>query len=320
MRALSILLEAFPEPVSGELIASTLALSRTGVWKQMQALQKQGVKIEGKQNSGYRLLEWPDLLLPEILERYLVGDLGRHVFWHACLASTNTTAKELARQGAEHGTLVVTEEQTAGRGRRGRSWTSEKNSGIFASLILRPQLPARRIPMLTLAVGIALVEALHTCGLSEAWLKWPNDIWVGNRKLAGILSELSGELDQVDFVVIGMGVNTHQTEFPAELAATATSFYRETGQRPNRAKLLAYVLQELERVLPLLDLADPAPLLAAWQKHDRLLGQTVNVVETSDQYTGTALGLTPTGALRIGLANGSEKVVLAGDVSIRPKP
>lgn len=320
MNTLGMLLAAFPEPVSGELIASTLALSRTAIWKQMQVLQKLGLQIEGKQNSGYRLLEWPDLLLPEIIQQYRSGQLGQHVLWHETLPSTNTTAKELARQGAEHGTLVVTEEQTAGRGRRGRTWASLKNSGIFASLILRPILPTRRVPMLTLAAGIALVEALQACGLSDAWLKWPNDVWVGQRKLAGILSELSGELDQVDFVVIGMGVNTHQTEFPDELVKTATSYFRETGHKQNRAELLARVLLELEKVLPLLELPDPTPLLAAWQRHDRLLGQSVNVIEATGSYTGTAIGLSPTGSLRIALADGSEKEVLAGDVSIRPKP
>lgn len=318
MNALNMLLSAFPEPVSGELIASTLKLSRTAIWKQMQTLQKLGLQIEGKQNSGYRLLEWPDLLLPEIIQHYRSSQLGQHVFWHEVIPSTNTTAKEQARQGAAHGTLVVTEEQTAGRGRRGRSWDSEKSSGIFASLILRPEIPTRRVPMLTLAAGIALVEALQSFGLNDAWLKWPNDVWVGKRKLAGILSELSGELDQVDFVVIGMGVNTHQAQFADELAETATSFYRETGRKVNRAELLAHILLELEKVLPLLELEDPASLLAAWQKHDRLLGQRVNVIEPSSSYTGTAIGLSPTGSLRIALADGSEKLVLAGDVSIRP--
>ncbi len=318
MNALNMLLSAFPEPISGELIASTLKLSRTAVWKQMQSLQKLGLQIEGKQNSGYRLLSWPDLLLPELIQHYRSGQLGQDVFWHESIPSTNTTAKELARQGAAHGTLVVTEEQTAGRGRRGRAWTSAKSSGIFASLILRPDLPTRRVPMLTLAAGVAVVEALQSIGLSDAWLKWPNDVWVGRRKLAGILSELSGELDQVDFVVIGMGINTHQMELPDELANTATSFYRETGRKPNRAELLARILLELEKVLPLLESTDPAPLLAAWQKHDRLLGKSVNVIETNGSYTGTAVGLSPTGSLRIALADGSERLVLAGDVSLRP--
>lgn len=318
MSALQMLLSAFPDSISGELIASTLNISRSAIWKQMQTLQKLGLQIEGKRNSGYRLLAWPDLLLPEIIQYYRSGTLGQEVLWREVLPSTNTTAKEIARQGADHGTLVVTEEQTAGRGRRGRSWNSERGSGIFASLILRPELPTRVVPMLTLAVGIALVEALHYFGLNNAWLKWPNDVWVGERKLAGILSELSGELDRVDFVVIGMGINTNQAEFPEWLASTATSIYRETGLKQNRGELLARILVELEKVLPLLELAEPDSLVQAWQKHDRLLGRQVNVIEPTDSYTGTALGLGSSGALRIAMPDGSEKLVMAGDVSIRP--
>ncbi|NLY53807.1 MAG: biotin--[acetyl-CoA-carboxylase] ligase [Firmicutes bacterium] len=318
MTVLRKLLAAYPRPISGEEIATALGISRAAVWKQMQKLQKLGLKIEGRQNSGYKLLEWPDLLLPELIGFYLAGNLGRHIVWQDSLASTNTTAKELARQGAAHGTLVVAEEQTAGRGRRGRTWISTKGSGIFASLILRPRLPARRVPMLTLAAGVALVEALHAYGLTNAWLKWPNDVWVGNRKLAGILSELSGELDQVDFVVIGMGVNVQHTQLPAEMAAKTTSFYQETQKTQNRAELVARILLELEQILPLLEQTDVTPLLQAWQKHDRLQGKEVNVIETTEQYSGTVLGITPTGALRIALPGGSTKEVLAGDVSIRP--
>lgn len=318
MNTLSILLDAFPRPVSGERIASANGLSRSAVWKQIQVLQKLGLKIEGKQNSGYRLLEWPDLLLPEMIEHYRSGQLGHPVYWHDVLASTNTTAKDLARQGAKHGTLIVSETQTAGRGRRGRTWVSPPSEGIFASLILRPEVPTRRVPLLTLATGIALVEALQSFGLHEAWLKWPNDVWVGRRKLAGVLSEFSGELDRVDFVVIGMGINMHQAEFPSEIDHTATSFFRETGQRTNRAQVLAGTLGELEKILPLLEQADTAPLFTAWQKHDRLVGQEVNVIETTGTYTGKALGLSESGALRVALPDGTEKLVLAGDVSIRP--
>lgn len=319
MNALTLLLTAFPEPISGELMATRLNLSRTAIWKQMQSLQKLGLQIEGKQNSGYRLLQWPDLLLPEVIQFYQPGPLCQNIYWHEELPSTNITAKELARQGAEHGTLVVAETQTAGRGRRGRAWDSEKGSGIFASLILRPELPLRRVPMLTLAAGIALVEALHKQGLKDAWLKWPNDVWIGQRKLAGILSELTGELDRMDFVVVGMGINVQQAQFSEELVNCATSFYRETGFKQNRAELLAQVLVEIQKVLPLLAETDLGPLLSAWSRHDRLQGQQVNVIEIDRQYTGTALGLTESGALRIRQEDGSETVVLAGDVSIRPQ-
>lgn len=318
MSVLSMLLAAFPKAVSGKLMTTKLDLSPTDILQQLQSLADLAIPIEMHQNTGYRLLEWPDLLLPEILEHYRTGNLGRHVLWHSSLASTNSTAKELGHQGVEHGTIVVSEEQTAGRGRRGRSWMSTKGDGIYASLVLRPQIPLSTAPLLTLVAGIALVEALHDCGLDAAWLKWPNDVWVENRKLAGILCELNSELDRLDFVVMGIGVNTHQQYFPPDLAATATSFYRETGYKLSRAELLMQVLQKIELLLPLLTQADQTALLAAWKKHDRLLGQKVYVTAANEKYSGTALGLTPTGALRIALADGTERTLLAGDVSIRP--
>ena len=163
-----------------------------------------------------------------------------------------------------------------------------------------------------------MVRALIDQGLTEAWLKWPNDIWVGRRKLAGILSELAGEMDMVDYAIIGMGINMHHTVFPNGLGLTATSFYQETGRKINRSQLLAQTLKELEEVLPLVAQPDASSLLAAWQEHDRLLGQEVMVATASGSFCGQVLGLTPSGALRVAIADGTERIVLAGDVSIRP--
>jgi BirA family biotin operon repressor/biotin-[acetyl-CoA-carboxylase] ligase len=320
MSALSMLLEAYPEAVSGEEIARSLSLSRSGVWKRIKQLQSLGVKVSGRQNQGYRLASWPDLLLPELLEYYRQAqDLGKAVAWLPTVDSTNTRAKELARQGASHGTLVVAEQQTAGRGRRGRDWLSEPGSGIFASVILRPNLPAEQVPLLTLTAGIALVEAVQQFGLQDAWLKWPNDVWVGERKLAGVLSELSGQMDHVDFVVIGMGINTAQRKFPGELAERATSFYRELGQEVNRAELLADVLRRLEGLLPALENQDSKAFLDKWRRYDRLVGRKVTVAAPAESYVGEVLGISQNGALIVRGVDGQERAVLAGDVSLRLK-
>lgn len=318
MSVLEILLHAYPNPVSGEEMATTLALSRSAIWKRVQSLQKQGLAIGGKQNSGYSLEQWPDLLLPELLEyNRRAASLGKLVHYLTTVDSTNNRAKDLARQGAPHGTLVVAEEQTAGRGRRGRDWFSEPHSGIFASLIIRPDLAAQRVPLLTLTVGIALAQALHSLGLPEAWLKWPNDVWVGRRKMAGILSELSGQADHIDWVVVGMGINTLQTGFPPELEMKATSFLKETGQRVNRAKLLAEILGNLEDLLPLLENPELGPLLDKWRSYDRLAGQEVQVITPGGAFCGLALGITADGALIVRSPDGQEQTVLAGDVSLR---
>lgn len=318
MNVLDMLLRAFPDAVSGEEMARILSLSRSAIWKRIQSLQRQGLEISGKQNSGYSLQQWPDLLLPELMEYYRrAADLGKQVHYQYTVDSTNNWAKELARQGAAHGTLVVAEEQTAGRGRRGRDWLSAPHSGIFASLIIRPNLAAERVPLLTLTVGIALAQALHSLGLPTAWLKWPNDIWVGRRKMAGILSELSGQVDHIDWVVVGMGINTLQTDFPPELATKATSFLQETGLRINRAKLLAEVLGNLEDLLPLLENPELGLVLDKWRSYDRLSGQEVQVITPSGAFYGRALGVTADGALIVRKPDGQEQTVLAGDVSLR---
>lgn len=318
MSILSLLLQAFPDSVSGEAMAKELAISRTAIWKRIQSLQRAGLEITGKQNSGYRLERWPDLLLPELLEHYRrTAKLGRFMHYRETVDSTNTLAKELARAGAPDGTLVVAESQTSGRGRRGRSWLSEPRGGIFASLILRPSLSPGRVPLLTLTVGIAVVQALQGMGLTDAWLKWPNDVWIGRRKMVGILAEMVGQMDQVDWVVVGIGINTHQSDFPGELATRATSFLRETGRKVQRAELLARVLCQLEALLPLLERPTVATLLEEWSNYDRLTGQEVQVVAPNETFTGRALGIDATGALLIRRANGQEQSVLAGDVSLR---
>ncbi len=319
MSVLQLLLRAFPQPVSGEEMARNLGLSRTGIWKQVRALTELGMQIEGRQNSGYRLLEWPDQMHPDLVRHYLGSELVKEIVYQPSVDSTNTLAKTLASRGAEHGTLVTADEQTAGRGRRGRNWFSGKGIGAYMTLLLRPSMPSQRIPMLTIAAGIAVVQAVRQLGLTDAWLKWPNDVWVGERKLAGILSEMSGELDQIDFVIVGIGVNANQLEFPLELETSATSFRRETGSNVNRAELAARIMDNLSEVLPMLSSADIMPLISLYQEYDRLLGNQVQVKAATEDFNGTALSLTRDGALVVRLKDGSERVVLAGDVSLRPR-
>lgn len=318
MSILELLLNAYPGPVSGEEMARKLGLSRTGIWKQVRNLTDLGMKIEGRQNSGYRLLTWPDQLHPDIIRYYLQRELVKNITYQSSVGSTNTLAKELAMRGSSHGTLVTADEQTAGRGRRGRNWLSDRGMGAYMTLILRPDIPSHRVPMLTIVTGIAVVQAAHQLGLDGAWLKWPNDVWVGRRKLAGILSELSGELEQIDFVVVGIGVNANQAEFPPELEATATSFRNETGEPVNRAKLTARIMDNLALLLPLLAAPDITPVISLYLQYDRLIGKPVQVHAPAEDFVGVAQELTSDGALIVKLADGTERVVLAGDVSLRP--
>lgn len=319
MSVLELLLEAYPNHVSGEEMATKLGISRTSVWKHIRALEQCGMRIEARQNNGYRLLTLPDILRSEIIARHLqTKELGRNLLHRTVVDSTNNLAKELAKRGAVHGTIVTAEQQTAGRGRRGRAWISPQGEGIFCTIILRPHIPARRAPLLTLAAGVAVVEALREKGLVGAWLKWPNDVWVGKRKLAGILCELTGELEEVEYVLVGVGVNVHQLDFPSEIREHATSCREESGEHIDRADLLASILLKLESLLPLVACHDITPLLQAWERYDLLKGEQVQVITTAGSFTGIASGLNDEGSLIVQLASGERRVVLAGDVSLRP--
>lgn len=309
------LLGAYPHP----LPRVQICMSDAELDLALDELRACGFVVE--QMAGQlQLASWPDLLLPELLDHYRPpGALfPSAVCYRETLDSTNILAKELARQGAASGTLVVAEEQTAGRGRRGRSWSSSKGQGIWVSLLLQSSLPADRLPWLTLLAGIAVVEAVQAAGLRDAWLKWPNDVWVERRKLCGILTEVAGQRQGATAVIIGIGVNIHQESFPAEIAASATSFYRETGRRIYRAALLADILHRLETLLPLAADPEAQPFLDRWSRHDRLLGQPVAVLAADRSYRGIARGLTPGGALQIERDDGTLETLLAGDISLRP--
>src|SRR5512145_2072069 len=222
---LAFLAEAVDEFVSGEAISDKLGLTRAAVWKHVEALRGQGYRIDAVPARGYRLAGVPDRLTPLELRPLLnTHDLGQVVHWYEELGSTNDRAKELADEGAEHGEVVVAEAQTAGRGRRGRSWASPARRNLYFSVVLRPELPPTRAAEITLVASVAICDALRQAGV-EAGIKWPNDLLASGRKIAGILTELAAEPEQVQWVVLGVGVNVNarREDFPEELRGEATS-------------------------------------------------------------------------------------------------
>ena len=222
---LGFLAEGGEDFVSGEALSAKLGLSRTAVWKHVAALRTKGYRIEAQPARGYRLVEVPDRLSALELAPLLgTHDLGRGLHHFETLPSTNAHAFKLAQEGAEHGEVVVTEQQTAGRGRRGRVWVSPPGLNLYFSAVLRPELPPQRAAELTLVAAVAVAETLREAG-ADARIKWPNDVQVQGRKLAGILTELSAEPERVHFVVLGVGVNLNAgpDDFPDDVAATATS-------------------------------------------------------------------------------------------------
>ncbi len=319
---LGFLAEGGEDFTSGEALSSKLGLSRTAVWKRVEALRGQGYRIEAVSARGYRLVEVPDRLTALELGPLLsTHELGRAIHYHEVLPSTNELAFRLAHAGAEHGEVVVTEQQTAGKGRRGRVWASPPGLNLYFSAILRPELPPQRAPELTLMAAVALTEVLREAG-GEAFIKWPNDVQIGGRKVAGILTELSAEPERVHFVVLGVGVNLNaQPEhFPEELRAAATSLAQARGQRVPRALFAATLWKRLEAWLEVHLEQGFGPVRQRWKELCATLGQEVLVRTDRLEFRGVAEDIDEAGALRVRREDGSIERVLAGDVEqLRPR-
>jgi len=306
--------------LSGEELSRLLGVSRTAVWKAVQALREEGYEIISRPRQGYRLEKMPDLLLPaEIRWGLKTRWLGRNMYYKDVLASTNELARDLARRGEEEGTLVVTEEQVAGRGRRGRSWYSPRGQGLLFSLILRPPLQPAQAPQLTFLAAVAVAETLkEELGLA-AGIKWPNDIYIGGRKVAGILTELSAELDRVNYVIMGIGVNvnTPLEDFPPSLRGSATSLQVEAGRALSRVALLQELLLRLEDWYKTFIQDGFVPLRRRWKDLALVLGKEVQVLGPNGTFSGVAVDVDDFGALLVQVPGGQVRRVLAGDVSLR---
>jgi BirA family biotin operon repressor/biotin-[acetyl-CoA-carboxylase] ligase len=319
---LAFLADGGDEYTSGEALSCKLGLSRTAVWKHVEALRTKGYRIEAAPSRGYRLVEVPDRVTSLELSPLLnTRDLGRVLHARQSVPSTNALAFELANQGAVHGEVVIAEQQTAGRGRRGRAWISPPQVNLYLSVLLRPELPPQRAPELTLVAAVALAQTLREAG-AAARIKWPNDIMVGDRKIAGILTELSADPDRVHFAVLGVGVNLNLShhELPEELSATATSLMEERGERVPRALFAAAFLTRLEEWLDIHNDEGFARPRAAWRELSGTLGQEVLVKMERREVRGIAEDIDDDGALRVRLPDGTIERVVAGDVEqLRPR-
>lgn len=303
--------------ISGEVLAARVGLSRAGVWKRLHRLKALGYHIEGEPRRGYRLVGAPDKLFPaEILHRLDTRILRGPVYHFETAESTNDAAKILGVQGVAEGAIVVAETQTAGRGRLGRAWLSPPGQGIYASLLLRPPLPPNELPQITLSTAVSLVRALtRTVGVTPG-IKWPNDLILKGKKLGGILTEMETESDQIRYLVVGLGLNVNNTDFPPELAGRATSLLKAEGRSFPRLTILKAWLEEFE-ILYTQFLARGFPeILEEWKQHSVTLGKYVAVRQGPRQVEGLAMEVTPDGALVLETARGEEVKVTSGEIIV----
>ena len=303
------------ETVSGQAISAELGVTRAAVWKQIEQLRALGFVIESQGKQGYRLLSCPDSLMAPVIARGLQTRwAGRQIVYLPSVDSTNRRARQLAAEGAPHGTLVIADEQTAGRGRRGRGWISPAGEGVFMSLILRPQSHPSEVARLSMQTALAVALSIaQTTGL-DARIKWPNDIVCGGRKVCGMLLEMNADEQAVHDVVAGIGINVHQTQFAPEIEKTASSLDLLSGQRVCRAALVRAFLEAFERAEAL---AAQGALMDAYRARSATLGQRVQVIAPAGSFNGTALEVTDSGSLIVEDEEGQRREVLAADVSVR---
>ncbi len=304
------------EPVSGEALAARLGLSRAAVWKRINRLKALGYAIQGSPRRGYCLLGLPDKLLPQEIASGLQARLLKGPVHHFdTLPSTNDLAKELGARGAPEGTLVVAEGQSRGRGRLGREWNSPPGVGLYVSVLLRPPLPPADMPQITLTAAVAVVRAVRQAGGVTAGLKWPNDLVLAGKKLGGILTEMETESDQIRYLVVGLGLNVNNRQFPAELGDLATSLALATGRTFSRLRILQVWLEELESLYQRFLSREFGAILEEWKDYTVTLGRAVRVRQGAVEICGQALEVAPDGALLVRTGSGEVVRVTSGEIA-----
>ena len=306
--------------VSGEDLSSELGVSRAAVWKNINQLKALGYVFESASRKGYRLMESPDILSKnEICEHLNTKYTGANIIHFDSIDSTNTKAKEFASQGAPEGTLVIAEEQTAGKGRLGRHWVSPKHKGIWMSLILRPDINPVYAAKITLIGAAAVNKALEELSIKTS-IKWPNDIVINGRKVCGILTEMSAELNKIHYLIMGLGinVNTELSEFPEDLTTSATSLKIETGNHVARKKIVAGILNNFENLYKeFIKYGTIKDAVAICRDNSVLLGKEVRIINGSVEKKARAVDIDDDGQLVIITEDGSTETVFSGEVSVR---
>ena len=305
--------------ISGQELCNRFGVSRTAVWKAINQLKEAGYEIEAQQNKGYRLKAAPDLMTEAEIKSLMHTDwVAKEVLYFDTIDSTNTKAQELAEKGYPSGTLVVADKQESGKGRRGRSWVSPSGTGIFMTLMIKPDINPNNASMLTLVAALAVAKAITSVTGEEAMIKWPNDIVVNGKKVCGILTEMNAQFDYINHIVVGIGINVHNESFSEEISQMASSLMIEAGgKRFHRAQIIAETMSYFEQYYD--TFLKTQDLSALVREYDKLLvnrNKSVRVLDPKEPFDGKAMGITPKGELIVDTWE-SRKLVSSGEVSVR---
>lgn len=305
--------------ISGQELCEKFGVSRTAVWKVINQLKEEGYEIEAVRNKGYILKGSADVLSKEELESTIhTSWAGANVAFFEETDSTNNEIRRLAEQGAPHGTLAVAERQLGGKGRRGRVWTSPAGVGIWMSMLLRPQIDPMAASMLTLVMALAARKGIEESTGLKPEIKWPNDLVLNKKKICGILTEMSTELMEIQYVIPGIGINVNQTDFPDDIKATATSLSIESGKIQKRSQIIAAIMRAFETYYDtFMKTQDMSGLIEEYNAHLVNLGNEVCVLDPAGEYRGVSEGINKEGGLLVRLSDGTLKEVISGEVSVR---
>lgn len=305
--------------ISGQELCNRFGVSRTAVWKAINQLKEAGYEIEAQQNKGYRLMAAPDLMTEAEIKSLMHTEwVAKEVLYFDTIDSTNTKAQELAEKGYPSGTLVVADKQESGKGRRGRSWVSPSGTGIFMTLMIKPDINPNNASMLTLVAALAVAKAITSVTGEKALIKWPNDIVINGKKVCGILTEMNAQFDYINHIVVGIGINVHNESFPEEISQMASSLMIEAGgKRFHRAQIIAETMSYFEQYYD--TFLKTQDLSALVREYDELLvnrNKSVRVLDPKEPFDGKAMGITHKGELIVDTWE-SRKLVSSGEVSVR---
>lgn len=317
-KILKMLKENNDDFISGEKISASFNMTRAGIWKHINTLKEEGYIIESIPRRGYKLILSPNILSYEELEVYLDTDfIGRDIKYFQSIDSTNKRAKELASD-LEEGTVLISEEQTGGRGRLGRDWISPKNKGIWMSIVLKPEIDLTKTSRLTLVGAAAVLKALEKININ-AQVKWPNDILINGKKVCGILTEISGEVNMLDYIIMGIGVNVNldESDIPKDLKDKASSIKIEEGKEIDRRRLAGSILNEFEKLyIDFKEDGDIEAIVELLKDNSILTGKRVRIINGDKTRNGIVRDLNRMGELVVEFEDGIENII-SGEVSIR---
>jgi BirA family biotin operon repressor/biotin-[acetyl-CoA-carboxylase] ligase len=319
-KLLEVFSKADGEFISGQKISDYIGCSRTAVWKHMEELRKEGYELEAVRRLGYRITKKPDKISSNEIQLGLKTTMmGRHIHFEEIVSSTQKIARNLANEDVVEGTIVVADQQTNGKGRMARVWYSPKGTGIWMSIIIRPNLPINQTPQLTLLTAVAIVQAIEELTPLKPEIKWPNDIMLNGKKLVGILTELQAEADQVHSVIIGTGINVNQKieDFPEDLQKIATSICIETGTVWERAQFIQMILLKFEGLYSLYLSQGFKPIKLLWESYAISLNKKIIARTLSGTVEGKAIGIDDDGVLLIETNNRVIERIYSADIDFQ---